>query len=479
MLGRTAVVDLAVAVTYNDPVHEVARDIQRQVTATLRDQVGLRSVTVNVTVDDILGDDERLTQPAAHDLGRQLVDAGRPGTVAEPPRCRARQPDQPCAPLDDDDLGQWSGVLLTIVVEAAVPNPDDQSAVSGRKIGDELSAEAGLRLVLRAFAAAPLGADTPQLLISQAVAATGSSGGVVCGVRADRVVILASEGYTPDQGSACGPLIVGDLSLPLTHAATTEQPVWLVSLADTVDRFPRIGELVPRGEWAYAALPLRASGELLGVLGISFAARHDFTEADRDFLLALADICAIQLQRWREFSAPGGRATSTVQLGHLVQALSRAETADEVARVIAEAGAMSAGAEFANIAVADLGAGRPATANLYHASSLIEDVAQRYMVIPLDESTPLGTVLRSGGEVWLRSLSDIGTRYPSLLEDTIAAGLASTASACPVRPGPPCDWCDGCGLGAGPGVHRCAEGQGPGRGPARRGRSGTCANAGG
>jgi uncharacterized alkaline shock family protein YloU len=56
VLGRTAVVDLAVAVTYNDPVHEVARDIQRHVTATLREQVGLRSVTVNVTVDDILDD---------------------------------------------------------------------------------------------------------------------------------------------------------------------------------------------------------------------------------------------------------------------------------------------------------------------------------------------------------------------------------------------------------------------------------------
>jgi uncharacterized alkaline shock family protein YloU len=58
VLGRTAVVDLAVAVTYRDPVHEVARDVQRHVTATLRDQVGLRSVTVNVTVDDILGADD-------------------------------------------------------------------------------------------------------------------------------------------------------------------------------------------------------------------------------------------------------------------------------------------------------------------------------------------------------------------------------------------------------------------------------------
>lgn len=58
VLGRTAVVDLAVAVTYRDPVHEVARDIQRHVTAILRDQVGLRNVTVNVTVDDILDVDD-------------------------------------------------------------------------------------------------------------------------------------------------------------------------------------------------------------------------------------------------------------------------------------------------------------------------------------------------------------------------------------------------------------------------------------
>ena len=35
-----------------------------------------------------------------------------------------------------------------------------------------------------------------------------------------------------------------------------------------------------------------------------------------------------------------------VQFGHLVQALSRAETADEVARVIAEAGSVAAGANL-------------------------------------------------------------------------------------------------------------------------------------
>jgi uncharacterized alkaline shock family protein YloU len=58
VLGRTAVVDLAVAVSYGDPCHRVAEDIQRNVIAELRDMVGLKTVTVNVTIDDVLIDDE-------------------------------------------------------------------------------------------------------------------------------------------------------------------------------------------------------------------------------------------------------------------------------------------------------------------------------------------------------------------------------------------------------------------------------------
>jgi uncharacterized alkaline shock family protein YloU len=58
VLGRTAVVDLAVAIGYGDQAQLVAREIQHRVTATLRDQVGLRDVTVNVTIDDVLDSDD-------------------------------------------------------------------------------------------------------------------------------------------------------------------------------------------------------------------------------------------------------------------------------------------------------------------------------------------------------------------------------------------------------------------------------------
>ena len=114
-------------------------------------------------------------------------------------------------------------------------------------------------------------------------------------------------------------------------------------------------------------------------------------------------------------------------LGRLMQALSRAETASEVARVIAHLGGDLASAQFANIALLDAES-VPAQARLFHAPSLSEDVARGYPVIPVDESTSLGSVLRSGGEVWLGSLAEIEARFPSLLADTAAAGLAATAS---------------------------------------------------
>ena len=59
VLGRTAVVDLAVAVSYGDPVHEVAKEIQRNVIVALGDHIGLQTVAVNITVDDVLTDEDQ------------------------------------------------------------------------------------------------------------------------------------------------------------------------------------------------------------------------------------------------------------------------------------------------------------------------------------------------------------------------------------------------------------------------------------
>lgn len=54
VLGRTAAVELAVAVQYGEPVHAVAHEVQQRVIAQLRESIGLQDVTVNVHVDDVL-----------------------------------------------------------------------------------------------------------------------------------------------------------------------------------------------------------------------------------------------------------------------------------------------------------------------------------------------------------------------------------------------------------------------------------------
>ncbi|HEX8080283.1 MAG TPA: Asp23/Gls24 family envelope stress response protein [Jatrophihabitans sp.] len=65
VLGRTAVIDLALAVSYGEPVHEVAQEVRRRVIAELKENIGLQSVTVNVTVDDVLVKPaEVFTEPA-------------------------------------------------------------------------------------------------------------------------------------------------------------------------------------------------------------------------------------------------------------------------------------------------------------------------------------------------------------------------------------------------------------------------------
>jgi uncharacterized alkaline shock family protein YloU len=53
VLGRTAVIDLAITATYGDVLDDIARNVQKSVITELRTNVGLQTITVNVTIDDI------------------------------------------------------------------------------------------------------------------------------------------------------------------------------------------------------------------------------------------------------------------------------------------------------------------------------------------------------------------------------------------------------------------------------------------
>jgi uncharacterized alkaline shock family protein YloU len=54
VLGRTAVVDLAIAAHYGTQLDAIAREVQQRAIADLRAKAGLHDVTVNVTIDDVI-----------------------------------------------------------------------------------------------------------------------------------------------------------------------------------------------------------------------------------------------------------------------------------------------------------------------------------------------------------------------------------------------------------------------------------------
>jgi uncharacterized alkaline shock family protein YloU len=54
VLGRTALVHLAIAVQYGDQLDAVAREVQQRAITELRSKAGLQDIVVNVTVDDVI-----------------------------------------------------------------------------------------------------------------------------------------------------------------------------------------------------------------------------------------------------------------------------------------------------------------------------------------------------------------------------------------------------------------------------------------
>ena len=120
--------------------------------------------------------------------------------------------------------------------------------------------------------------------------------------------------------------------------------------------------------------------------------------------------------------APVTRAR--VLLGHLVRALSQAETADEVARVMAEEGAVAAGAEFANIAVLDVGA---TTAHLYNASSLSDDVTRRHAVVACQPQRDRGRK-GSPGQPFTSTVAGAACPARRACHPTVGSPVALTAS---------------------------------------------------
>jgi PAS domain S-box-containing protein len=87
---------------------------------------------------------------------------------------------------------------------------------------------------------------------------------------------------------------------PIATAARTGVPEWLETLDGHLDRMPLARAVDIQ---AFAALPLRVKGRPLGTLAFGFHGARTFPEEDRAFGLALADQCALAIERARLYES--------------------------------------------------------------------------------------------------------------------------------------------------------------------------------
>jgi GAF domain-containing protein len=194
------------------------------------------------------------------------------------------------------------------------------------------------------------------------------------------------------------------------------------------------------GVVAWAGFPLRsADGHVVGTFCAVDRVARPWSGEDMTLLDALATAATSHLQlrgalaiakeSARELRAEMERREVLVSratlLAQLAQELSAVSTVEEVARVVTTTGRDVLGAVFANIAVVN---GDRRRLDIVHSPPLPAEMAQRYSRVALSDDVPLAHAVTRRESILVPDLGFLGDRYPSLVDDTTAAGLQSTAS---------------------------------------------------
>jgi serine phosphatase RsbU (regulator of sigma subunit) len=111
-------------------------------------------------------------------------------------------------------------------------------------------------------------------------------------------------------------------------------------------------------------------------------------------------------------------------------ALPRLASGAQIAEFVAIRAAACVGADYSNLALVD-SAGD--SLRVYHGTFLDPAIADRYTDIALDAPFPIASTIRTGEVIILDGPDAYRSRFPEILDDTLAAGIEATVSMPLVR----------------------------------------------
>jgi serine phosphatase RsbU (regulator of sigma subunit) len=178
-------------------------------------------------------------------------------------------------------------------------------------------------VALQRLAGELLGAATPteigRLVVTTAAALLGAGAAVAYArTDADTLDVIHASGW-PEETTRPFARLTLRRGRPLSDAALRGEPVWLEDAAQWRARYPEMAPIgTSSGIQATACLPLRVEDRDLGAVVFSFAGTRAFPPDERDYLQAVAALCAQALDRARLLVAErAARAVAEQQLARM------------------------------------------------------------------------------------------------------------------------------------------------------------------
>jgi PAS domain S-box-containing protein len=176
----------------------------------------------------------------------------------------------------------------------------------------------GLQAVTARLARAQSQQDVAEVLVGEGVNALGASAGWVAVLEAgaEELDMIAAVGYPPEMLDAYSRIRI-DQAVGAADILAGKQ-TWLESADAVAAAYPAHAELYRRaGHEALAVIPLEIAGSVNGFLALNFAEPKVFPQAERDFVVALASICAQALERARLYDEQAEMANAAFVLAHV------------------------------------------------------------------------------------------------------------------------------------------------------------------
>jgi signal transduction histidine kinase len=165
-----------------------------------------------------------------------------------------------------------------------------------QRVADRL---ARLQALTAALARARTLTEVADVIIDQALPSLDAEVGVVAVLSEDGTALrnIGFKGVPVDTEEAWREYSV-DSPVPVAEAARLREPVIVTTIAERNRRYPVLAQVhgVEQGG-AVTTFPLLVDGRLLGALGFCFPCSREFDHDDLAFLQALADQCALAVER--------------------------------------------------------------------------------------------------------------------------------------------------------------------------------------